>query len=1278
MNAQQIARTKKRTASPSGPMTSTIGNRILFLGAHCDDTEIGCGGTAAKYAAAGCAVAFAIAANCGPERRNEAQAAAGRLGLKIADNSLFFGFIPDGRLAEAQDVLQNWLKDVVERFSPDTVFVHHGADTHPDHEALYRVSIRVFNRQNLLLYSIPKLAAQATPFQANYYEDISEFLQTKLELCACHVSQAAKSIYLNPSQIKAVAQVAYLSGFGQSGGYAEAFKIHVTRSSPAKPKVPSAPFKKARRRRRPARSSPAITPAPSVTSINVSLRAWAGGGSVNLVIVTTDIVSHSKLVNDIGEVAWGPILIRHFNHSEHLVKKHHGFFVKSIGDAVLAVFRNSVEALNFALAFEAGTGDPRVRIRVGINSGQIEVTEDDLYGLNVNLAFRIAKKATQGGIWVSDPVKRDADAYDRKFLSPWGKQWRRHSQQKLGGFRESSTLWSVEPSSCPPPTSVLRSIAPSRLPHSAEHLFGREQELEVLDRAWNDPSIRILTIYALGGAGKTSLVVEWMARKAMANWPGFERVFDWSFSIQGTREQGAMSADAFIAAALEFFGDPAMAHSAAFPQDKGARLAQLVAEHRTLLVLDGLEPLQHPPGPLSGHLKDPALEALLRGMALHNPGLCLLTTREPVADLTPYRHTTVSELELRGLSTLAGVELLTRLGVHGLPTAFAQLVQDVQGHALTLNLLGRFLVEAHGGDIHKRNQVRLEQAGAAEQGGHAFRVMESYEKWFATEGDNGRRLLAILRVLGLFDHPAEPACLAELRKQPPIPDLTEPLVDLTQAQWDLSLDHLAFCGLVSRPSEPSALGHLPFPIDTHPLVREHFRQQVRTRFPAAWEAGNKRLYEHLTQASPRRPDTLEEMMPLLAAVVHGCAAGLHGAAFYDVYWRRIARGHRHFLRDTLGAVGLDFNVLCQFFVKPWKQVSEHLQKKDQGFIFVYSGLVLRSQGLLAEAEEALLSGKTQYRAIGHKVGEANASRHLSQLYLLQGDSPRALCYAQEAVELAAKTDSIHERINSPSTLGDVYHQLGNFSKALRCFQLAEMEQRKKGPMLLDRLAGYRFGDLLLTLGDYDEVIRRAEKTLRSKRQRRFRLGYALNLLILATAQLHNALSTVLKQRPELGLFVDVRLSAPLVQVNNLTEINRLLNEAVEELRKAGQEQELPRGLLIRAALRRISGDLAGAASDLSEANEFAERTGMKLFQAGALLESACQALARRNVESGAENARLLAQARECLARAKKIITETGYHRRDPEVRCLEQHLEKLATQDRLVDAPILTRFPGKP
>jgi len=206
------------------------GERILFLGAHCDDSEIGCGGTAAKMAATGHVIAFAVAADCGRVRKKEATAAAHQLNLSEANNTLFFGLIPVNRLEERKDVLQNWLESIEEQFQPDTVFVHHRSDTHADHKTLYEVSIRVFKKETILTYHIPKLAQEATPFQPNQFEDISSFIKNKLLLCACHKSQANKDVYLDPNQIQNVASITYRSAYGKSGGYAEGFYIHVSRS----------------------------------------------------------------------------------------------------------------------------------------------------------------------------------------------------------------------------------------------------------------------------------------------------------------------------------------------------------------------------------------------------------------------------------------------------------------------------------------------------------------------------------------------------------------------------------------------------------------------------------------------------------------------------------------------------------------------------------------------------------------------------------------------------------------------------------------------------------------------------------------------------------------------------------------------------------------------------------------------------------------------------------------------------------------------------------------
>ncbi len=172
----------------------------------------------------------------------------------------------------------------------------------------------------------------------------------------------------------------------------------------------------------------------------------------------------------------------------------------------------------------------------------------------------------------------------------------------------------------------------------------------------------MLTFVAFGGVGKSSLVGRWLDSMAAASWRGARWVFDWSFYSQGTEER-VTSADRFLDTALRFFGDPDPQVGAA--RDRGLRLAELVRREKTLLVLDGIEPLQHSPGhPLAGRLKDPGLAALLKSLAGSNPGLCVVTTRERIADLESFPKT-APQVSLETLSPVAGVELLRQLGVKG-------------------------------------------------------------------------------------------------------------------------------------------------------------------------------------------------------------------------------------------------------------------------------------------------------------------------------------------------------------------------------------------------------------------------------------------------------------------------------------------------------------------------------------------------------------------------------------------------------------------------------------
>ena len=152
------------------------------------------------------------------------------------------------------------------------------------------------------------------------------------------------------------------------------------------------------------------------------------------------------------------------------------------------------------------------------------------------------------------------------------------------------------------------------------------------------------------------------------------------------------------------------------PPSSGERLAKLISHRRTLLVLDGLEPLQNPPGPQEGRLRESSLQAFLRELAVFNTGLCVITTRIPVADIADYESASSPRRDLERLSSEAGAKLLRALGVSGLEGELRHASEEFGGHCLALTLLGSFLTDAYNGDISRRVEVSARLARDVRRG----------------------------------------------------------------------------------------------------------------------------------------------------------------------------------------------------------------------------------------------------------------------------------------------------------------------------------------------------------------------------------------------------------------------------------------------------------------------------------------------------------------------------------------------------------------------------------
>ena len=177
---------------------------------------------------------------------------------------------------------------------------------------------------------------------------------------------------------------------------------------------------------------------------------------------------------------------------------------------------------------------------------------------------------------------------------------------------------------------------------------------------------------------------------------------------------------------------------------------------------------------------------------------------------------------------------------------------------------------------------------------------------------------------------------------------------------------------------------------------------------------------------------------------------------------------------------------------------------------------------------------------------------------------------------------------------------------------------------------------------YQEILERAQITIKYENEEWYTIiSVALDKLSIGKALMLQAIegnSSVASTK--------LALSEVKVLRTGFREAEDYLNQAVDGLRESGYQDELPRGLLARAACYRSQGDNAGARSDLQEAREIAERSEMRLYLADYHLESYRLELAENNSDA----------ARIHLDEAETLIRETGYHRRDSELAALRERL----------------------
>jgi LmbE family N-acetylglucosaminyl deacetylase len=186
---------------PEGP------KRILALGAHSDDIEIGCGGTMLRLVAAKPQLEVKWVVFCGTaERAREARASAAAFLEGAQRWAVLVKDFRDGFLPYAGTAVKEAFEELKREFSPDVVFTHYREDRHQDHRLVSELTWNTWRDHLILEYEVPKYDGDfGVP---NAFVELPEnIVQRKIELVLHHFRSQAGKHWLTQDLLRSVARI---------------------------------------------------------------------------------------------------------------------------------------------------------------------------------------------------------------------------------------------------------------------------------------------------------------------------------------------------------------------------------------------------------------------------------------------------------------------------------------------------------------------------------------------------------------------------------------------------------------------------------------------------------------------------------------------------------------------------------------------------------------------------------------------------------------------------------------------------------------------------------------------------------------------------------------------------------------------------------------------------------------------------------------------------------------------------------------------------------------
>jgi class 3 adenylate cyclase len=153
-------------------------------------------------------------------------------------------------------------------------------------------------------------------------------------------------------------------------------------------------------------------------------------------IVVTDIVDSTGHANRLGGSRWNDLLARHNARMRDIVATFRGREIKTTGDGFLVVFDGAARAVRCARRMVESSREDGVSIRAAVHTGEVEFVDDDVVGVSVHEASRVAAAATEGEVFVT--------AITRDLAAGAGLSFEDRGEHVLRGFDGARRLYAVD------------------------------------------------------------------------------------------------------------------------------------------------------------------------------------------------------------------------------------------------------------------------------------------------------------------------------------------------------------------------------------------------------------------------------------------------------------------------------------------------------------------------------------------------------------------------------------------------------------------------------------------------------------------------------------------------------------------------------------------------------------------------------------------------------------------------------------------------------------------